>query len=104
MPIIKSSKKRALQSIKRANRNSRLKKNIRLAMQTFEAKLNTGPKTDVANAQVKLQSLLDTASKKNVFHKNKVSRRKARIARMAKEAKPVKKPQVAAKKTTSKTK
>ena len=73
-------------------------------MQTFEAKLSTGPKTDVANAQVKLQSLLDTASKKNVFHKNKVSRRKARIARMAKEAKPVKKPQVAAKKTTSKTK
>ncbi len=85
MPVIKSSKKRVRQAVKRTARNVRLKKDIRLAFQTFEATLATGKKTEIANTQAKLDSLLDTAGKKNLFHKNKVARRKSRIAKMAKQ-------------------
>lgn len=86
MPVIKSSKKRVRQAVKKTARNVRLKKDIRLAFQDFEKKVASLNKTDIANAQSKLASLLDTASKKNIFHKNKVARRKARIAKMAKQA------------------
>ena len=92
MPVIKSSKKRVRQIAKKTARNVNLKKNIRLAVQAFEVKLKSGQKTEIANTQAKLNSLLDTASKKNIFHKNKVARRKSRIAKMAKEATASKKP------------
>ena len=84
MPIIKSSKKRVRQTLKQTKRNMRLKKDIRQATQVLDAKLKSGKKTEVANAQSKLYSLLDTASKKNVFHKNKAARRKAQIAKKVK--------------------
>ena len=90
MPVIKSSKKRVRQNLKKATRNMRLKKEIRLAFNQFEKVLATGKKTDIANAQTKLNSLLDTASKKNVFHKNKAARRKSRIAKMVKNRTPSK--------------
>ena len=81
MPVIKSSKKRVRQAVKKTARNNRLKRNVRLALQTLEAKLAGGQKTDIANAQAKIHSLLDTAAKKNIFHKNKVARRKSQIAK-----------------------
>ncbi|MYB40258.1 30S ribosomal protein S20 [Candidatus Saccharibacteria bacterium] len=86
MPVIKSSKKRVRQTAKKTASNSRLKRDIRSASQVFEEKLSGGKKTEVANAQTKLNSLLDRASKKNLFHKNKVARRKSRVAKMAKQA------------------
>ena len=81
MPVIKSSKKRARQAVKKTARNNHLKKSIRLASQALEAKLAAGKKTEIANAQAKINSLLDTASKKNIFHKNKVARRKSQISK-----------------------
>lgn len=85
MPVIKSSKKRVLQTVKKTARNARLKKAIREASQAFEASLASGKK-EVADTQSKLSSLLDKAAKKNVFHKNKAARRKASMAKMAKKA------------------
>ena len=84
MPVIKSSKKRVRQIAKKTARNMRLKRDIRLAVNQFEKTLDAGNKTKISNAQTKLNSLLDTASKKKVFHKNKVARRKSKIARMVK--------------------
>ena len=86
MPVIKSSQKRARQAVKRTARNVHFKKKIRLAFQAFTTSLDGGKKTDIANAQTKMYSLLDTATKKNIFHKNKTARRKAKIAQMAKQA------------------
>ena len=91
MPVIKSSKKRVRQTAKKTARNSRLKRDIRTAFQVFETSLDSGKKTDVANTQTKLNSLLDRAVKKNLFHKNKVARRKSRIAKMAKQTTTTKK-------------
>lgn len=86
MPVIKSSKKRVRQTARKTARNSRLKRDIRSASQAFEEKLAGGKKTEIANAQTKLNGLLDRASKKNLFHRNKTARRKSRVARMAKQA------------------
>ena len=84
MPVIKSSKKRVRQTVSKTARNMRLKRDIRLAFNMFEKTLAGGDTTAIANAQTKLNSLLDTASKKNVFHKNKVARRKSNISKMVK--------------------
>ena len=92
MPIIKSSKKRVRQATKRTARNAHLKKNIRSALQALEAKLGNGKKTEIANAQSRVDSLLDTAGKKNIFHKNKVARRKSQVAKMVRSAATTTKP------------
>ena len=85
MPVIKSSKKRARQAVGKTARNGRLKRNIRLAFQALEAKLAGGKKTEIADAQSKISSLLDTAVKKNVFHKNKAARRKSQVAKAVRD-------------------
>ena len=103
MPIIKSSKKRVRQAAKRTARNAHLKKNIRSALQALEAKLGNGKKTDIANAQSKIDSLLDTAGKKNIFHKNKVARRKSQVAKMVRSAAITTKPTPTKTKTTKTT-
>lgn len=84
MPVIKSSKKRVKQTLVKTRRNARLKKDIRLATQALDNQLAKGKSTEIANAQSKLSSLLDTAGKKKVFHKNKVARRKAQVAKKVK--------------------
>lgn len=111
MPIIKSAKKRMRQTIKATARNVRLKRDIRTAVKAFEAK----PSSKALSA---VQSQFDVAVKKNLLEKNTAARRKARYARLAKEAgvklanasakkpvtKPAKKPAVKklVKKTTAK--
>ena len=85
MPVIKSSKKRIRQTAKKTARNTHMKKNIRLTFNQFEKSLATGKTTEIVNLQTKLNSLIDTACKKNLFHKNKAARRKSRIAKMVKK-------------------
>ena len=81
-----------------------MKRNIRLATQVFEKAIESGK--EVTGAQSKLDSLLDKAGKRNVFHKNKVARRKSAMARKAKAAGMGKKrpPKTAATKTSIKNK
>jgi ribosomal protein S20 len=93
MPIIKSAIKRAKQTIKRRDRNVGIKRDIKDATKAFLAK-------PTAAALSKAQSEIDTAVKKNLLNKNTASRRKAHLAKIAKEA-GVK--LTAAKKTVTKT-
>ncbi|MCY3804830.1 MAG: 30S ribosomal protein S20 [Candidatus Saccharibacteria bacterium] len=86
MPIIKSSKKRVRQASVRTARNMKLKKDIRLATKNLDESLKLGKKTEINNAHTKLVSLLDKASKKKLWHKNKVARRKSRIIKKIKES------------------
>ena len=86
MPVIKSSKKRVRQNAKKTARNARLKKNIRAALQILESKLEAGSRSGVPEAKAKVDSLLDTAGKKKLFHKNKVARRKAQVAKAVRGA------------------
>ena len=95
MPIIKSAKKAARQSVKRRSNNQQIKKTIRAALKEFHAK-------PTADNMKKVQSEYDKAVKKGLIKKNTASRRKAKIAKLAKSlsgAKPAKK--AATKKTTT---
>ena len=79
MPIIKSAKKAARQSIKRKSKNEAIKKIIRSALKEFR-------KNPTAENAKKIQSEYDKAAKKGLIKKNTASRRKAKIAKIAKEA------------------
>ena len=79
MPIIKSAKKAARQSVKRRSNNQQIKKTIRAALKEFHAK-------PTAENMKKVQSEYDKAVKKGLIKKNTASRRKAKLAVFAKAA------------------
>jgi small subunit ribosomal protein S20 len=80
MPIIKSAKKAARQALARTERN----KGTRTKLKTFVKKVLELSKSDVNHAKKILPeaySVIDTASKKNIIHKNNAARKKAKLAR-----------------------
>lgn len=80
MPITKSAKKAARQAISRTERN----KSTTTQVKTFMKKILTLSKTDVEGAKKvlpKAYSVIDTACKKNILHKNNADRKKSRLAR-----------------------
>lgn len=79
MPIIKSAKKRVRVAEKAAIRNSKTKRSLKAALKAFRARA-TG------ETHAEAQSMLDTAAKKGLIHKNKAARQKAQLARAAREA------------------
>lgn len=79
MPIIKSAIKRMKQTAHRNERNVGIKRDIKEATKAFLAK----PTSEGLSAA---HSELDTAVKKKLLKKNTVARRKAQLAKVAKEA------------------
>lgn len=79
MPIIKSAIKRAKQTIKRRERNVGIKRDIKTATKAFMEK----PSAATLSAA---HSEIDTAVKKNLLKKNTAARRKASLAKIAKDA------------------
>ena len=84
MPVIKSAMKRARQTEKRRARNIVTKRALRTVVREFEAAVANKDKKQVAAVLPKVYSAYDTAAKKNLIHKNKAARNKARFAAMAK--------------------
>jgi len=80
MPIIKSAKKAARQTVKRTAKNQQIKNNIKATLKAF--KVNPTPEN-----MSKAQSEYDKAVKKGLLKKNTASRRKAALAKFAKTAK-----------------
>lgn len=91
MPIIKSAIKRMKQTAHRRDRNVATKRDIKSAVKAFMAK----PSAENLSA---VQSEYDTAVKKKLLKKATASRRKASMAKVARDA-GVK---LTAKKTTAK--
>ena len=77
MPIIKSAKKAARQSVKRTAQNEQIKKFIKSALKVFKANPS-------AENLSKAQSEYDKAAKKGLIKKNTASRRKANLHKIAK--------------------
>ena len=77
MPIIKSAKKAARQTVKRTEHNKQLKKDIKLALKSFRD-------NPTAETLAKAQSEFDKAVKKGLLKKNTASRRKANLHKIAK--------------------
>lgn len=86
MPIIKSAKKRVKTATKANARNTRTRQNMREAIKAFNKALETDKSTEVSKLQNAAVSAIDTAAKKNVIHKNKAARFKARLSSRAKLA------------------
>jgi len=101
LPIIKSAKKRVKIAAKANLRNAKAKRAMREALKAFNKSLAGGKTAEIAQAQTKAISELDKAVKKNLIHKNKAAREKARLSAKAKEA-GVKTPKAAAKAATKK--
>jgi len=77
----------------RANtRNTRTRRSLREALKAFNKAVESGKSVEISKAQNAAFSIIDTAAKKAVIHKNKAARQKARLAAAAKKAgaKPVK--------------
>jgi len=93
MPIIKSAKKRVRVAEKAAIRNSKIKRALRVAVKDFQAAIDGKNSAKAQTALGEAQKAIDTAVKKNLWHKNKGARKKAQLAKQAKDAglKPVKK-------------
>lgn len=85
MPIIKSAKKRVRVADKATSRNRKTKRNLKSAIKAFQASIAGDKKNAVALAS-EAQGAIDTAVKKGVLHKNKAARKKAQLAKAAKEA------------------
>jgi small subunit ribosomal protein S20 len=86
MPIIKSAKKRVKTAEKAAIRNSKTKRTIRSAVKSFQDALSAKNTKKATEALTDAQSAIDTAVKKNLWHKNKGARKKAQLAKEAKAA------------------
>lgn len=97
MPIIKSAIKRMKQTVKRRERNVAVKRDVKSAVKAFIEKPS-------AAGLSLAQSEIDTAVKKNLLNKNTAARRKAHLAKVAKDAgvKLVATKKVATKATTTK--
>lgn len=79
MPIIKSAIKRMKQTAKRNERNVGIKRDIKSAVKAFI----TSPTSEGLS---KAHSEIDTAVKKKLLKKNTAARRKANLAKVAKDA------------------
>lgn len=81
MPIIKSAKKRVLQTAKRQARNysvrTALKKSIRSLLEAAKA----GNKTEAEKLLPGAYKIIDTAGKKNVLNKKTAARRKSMLTK-----------------------
>ena len=86
MPLIKSAKKRVKVAAKANARNTHTRRDMREAMKAFAKALESGKPAQINQAQIAADSAIDTAAKKNVIHKNKAARFKAKLSKQAKSA------------------
>ena len=86
MPIIKSAKKRVKIAAKARARNAHFKRSMRDTLKAFNKAVESGKATDIQKTQRDAVSVLDTAVKKEIIHRNKAARQKAALAVRAKAA------------------
>ncbi len=79
MPIIKSAVKRMHQAAKARIRNAATKRSLKTSVKAFHGKMT-------AEGLQKAYSEIDKAVKKKLLEKNTAARRKASLAKLAKEA------------------
>jgi len=80
MPVIKSAKKKARQAHRHEERN----KALRTRVKTFMKKIQVLSKANVEEAKKLLPeaySVMDTACKKHIIHRNNAARKKSLLAR-----------------------
>ncbi|MFH1375363.1 MAG: 30S ribosomal protein S20 [Patescibacteria group bacterium] len=85
MPLIKSAKKKMRQDHKRTARNRLRKGKIHAAIKAVENAVKKKEGADkMGAALIRAYKAIDKAVKRNLIHKKTGSRRKSRVARLAK--------------------
>ena len=79
-PRLASGRKRARQDVKLNAANTSLRSKYRTAVKNVEKAVLSGDKTKAAAAFAIAQSVVDSVTDKGIFHKNKASRDKSRLA------------------------
>lgn len=79
MPVIKSAIKKLRQDRKHEKQNDILRDALKSAVRSAK-------KTKSAKAVTKAMSIVDKSAKNNIIHKNKASRMKSSLAKIAKPA------------------
>ncbi len=79
-PRLASGRKRVRQDTVINAANTSLRSKYRTAVKNVEKAAAAGDKTKAAAAFATAQSVLDTVADKGIFHKNKASRDKSRLA------------------------
>jgi len=79
-PRLASGRKRVRQDIKLNAANTSLRSKYRTAVKNVEKAVLAGDKVKAAEAFARAQSVVDTVADKGIFHKNKASRDKSRLA------------------------
>lgn len=79
MPIIKSSKKRMVQNEKKRARNKEIKKRTKTSIKKLEALIQEKKSQEAKDSLPGVISLIDKASAKGVWRKNKASREKSKL-------------------------
>ncbi len=84
MPHTRSAKKRLRQNEKLRLHNRDIKKSIRATVKSYLKALQTGTVEEAQKELNLCNKKLDRASQKNIYHVNKVARRKSQLARLLK--------------------
>lgn len=84
MPNIRAAKKALRQSKKHALVNHSERRKIHDALQDFMNLVKGGKKDEAQKKIPSLFTLIDKAAKRNIFHKNKASRKKSQLAHAVK--------------------
>lgn len=79
-PRLASGRKRARQNVALNAANTSLRSKYRTAVKNVEKAVLAGDKDKAASAFALMQSVVDTVSDKGIFHRNKASRDKSRLA------------------------
>ena len=79
-PRLASGRKRVRQDVKLNAANTSLRSKYRTAVKNVEKAVLAGDKVKATELFAKAQSIVDTVADKQIFHKNKASRDKSRLA------------------------
>ena len=82
MPNLSASKKSMRQSIKAQARNYKLRDELKKVMKNLVKLAKAGEMAEAEKLLPEAFSVIDTAMKKNIIHKNNAARKKSRLAKM----------------------
>jgi len=85
MANIKSAAKRALQSIKRNEKNRSVTTGLKSGQKKVLAAVASGKLDEAKSEYVKVTSALDKAAKRGIIHQNSADRRKSALGRALKK-------------------
>lgn len=81
MPVIKSAKKQMRQNAKRRARNFPVRSELKTVVKNQLARIKGGKVEEAVKFMAMAYSVIDTAVKKNIIHKNNAARKKSLLAR-----------------------